>query len=78
MRNQLILKRSKQVQHDLNELEKDGYRHGRCDREIAEYTRKAEIARANGKLGGRRKAATALKNNPVGTRSVPMASQDPL
>jgi len=26
MRNQLILKRSKQVQHDLNELEKDGYR----------------------------------------------------
>lgn len=40
-------------------LEPDGYHHERCDREIAEYHAKAEIAKENGKKGGR-----PSKNNP--------------
>ena len=64
-----------------------GYKHARCDAEIAEYNRKAKAARANGKKGGRRKAAPALDENPVGTDPVSkpnpgktqtLANQEPL
>jgi uncharacterized protein YdaU (DUF1376 family) len=48
--------------------EADGYRHARCDIEIAEYHANAEKNRANGSLGGRPKKPKA---NRVGTQSEP-------
>ena len=33
----------------------EGYRHKRCDEEIAQYRLRADTARENGKKGGRRK-----------------------
>lgn len=55
--------------------EESGYRHARCDSEIAQYNRKANVARANGKKGGRRKAAPILANNPVGLGQVATGNQ---
>ena len=60
----------------------EGWRNDRCDAEIAEYHRKADISRKNGALGGRKKD---LKNqtvkeiktqqvtdrNPLGTQQEP-------
>jgi len=49
----------------LNEFFKEtenGWIHGRCDAQIAEYHAKAEIARANGKRGGR--PSTACNQPP--------------
>lgn len=44
----------------------DGYRHEICDQVIAEYHAKAEIAKANGKLGGRPPKAKAKQKEPSG------------
>lgn len=42
-----------QVLREFFELRDDGWRHDRCDEEIAAYQARAERARASGKLGGR-------------------------
>jgi uncharacterized protein YdaU (DUF1376 family) len=47
----------------------EGYRHTRCDEEIAAYHVKADIAKANGKRGGRPKQAKASDKEPSGFRS---------
>ena len=45
-----------------------GWVHGRCDSEIAEYHSRAELARANGKRGGRpKKTESVPEKNQVGT-----------
>ena len=57
---------------DMFERTEDGWRHARCDADIAEYHRKAERNRANGKGGGRPKTVTNKpKENPVGFQSEP-------
>lgn len=53
------------VLSDFFTLSDDGYRHARCDKEIATYKQKADTARANGRLGGRPK-----------TQSVNLANQE--
>jgi uncharacterized protein YdaU (DUF1376 family) len=58
------------VLQDFFILKNGAYHHARCDHEIAEYNKKADIARANGRNGGRRKAAPVLEKNPVGSLSV--------
>lgn len=63
------------VLRDFFKLNESGWSHSRCEYEIAEYNRKAEVARANGKKGGRRKASARATKNPVGTHSVPKANQ---
>lgn len=47
-------------------LESDGYRHKRCDDEIAKYHAKANANRENGKKGGRPKDAEEPAENPDG------------
>jgi len=49
----------------------EGYRHKRCDEEIAQYRLRADTARENGKKGGRRKP------NPNPTLTQPLANQEP-
>jgi uncharacterized protein YdaU (DUF1376 family) len=49
----------------------DGWRNERCDAEIAEYHRKAEISRNNGKLGGRKKLLKNQKDKEIKTQQVP-------
>lgn len=45
-----------------------GWVHGRCDAEIAEYHSRADMARANGKRGGRpKKTESVPEQNQVGT-----------
>jgi uncharacterized protein YdaU (DUF1376 family) len=60
-------------------LEKDGWHNKRCDEEIAEYQKKCEKNRGNGKKGGRPKVdpnrVNGSQNNPVGSQSV--ASRNP-
>lgn len=77
------------VETVLNEFffkSESGYKHMRCDHEIAEFHRKGDIARANGQKGGRRKATPVIENNPAGKQSVseanpaltkPLANQEP-
>jgi uncharacterized protein YdaU (DUF1376 family) len=48
------------------ERQDDGYHHARCDREIAEFHLKAEVARTNGKAGGRPRKANANPEKPSG------------
>lgn len=48
----------------------------RCDREIEEYHIKGDIARANGKKGGRPKKLTEPTNNPAGSSSFDLANPD--
>jgi hypothetical protein len=48
-----------------------GWRSSRCDKEIAEYQAKAEIARNNGKKGGRKKAQLVPGGNPAGSGPAP-------
>lgn len=55
---------------DFFEQREDGWHQVRCDREVAEYARKADIARVNGKLGGRRKSLNPNEKNPAGTKPV--------
>lgn len=71
------------VEDVLNEFftkSENGYKHERCDYEIAEFHRKGDIARANGKKGGRRKATPVIENNPAGyqplTNSLPNANPE--
>ena len=56
-----------------------GWKHTRCDQEIAHFGRRAEVARANGAKGGRRKQLSSKGKNPVGSEvvsnSVPSGSQ---
>lgn len=49
----------------------EGYRHKRCDEEIAQYKLRADTARENGKKGGRRKP------NPNPEVTQPLANQEP-
>ena len=65
------------VLNDFFVKDESGYRHARCDAEIAEYNRKADIARENGKKGGRRKAAQNLEKNPSGSKLVSSGNQEP-
>lgn len=51
----------------------DGFRHERCDAEIADYRQSAERNRANGRAGGRPKKPSGL---PAGSQSV--ASGNPV
>lgn len=44
----------------------DGYRHDRCEAEIASYHARAETAKANGKRGGRPKKANQNQEKPSG------------
>lgn len=63
------------VLKDFFQQRESGWFHARCEYEIAEYNRKAEIARANGKKGGRRKLSVRAAKNPVGSKSVATANQ---
>lgn len=58
---------------DFFDLDGDVYRHKRIDREIAEYHAKADVARANGKKGGRPKKQ---QENPEKTQSVFLANPE--
>lgn len=60
----------KEILQDFFTLEADGYHNHRADIEIAEYHRKAETARANGKKGGR------PKNSGSKTQSVNLANPE--
>lgn len=53
------------VLQDMFQRTDDGWKHARCEQEIAEYHRQVEKNRANGKRGGRPKTA---KKNPVGSQ----------
>lgn len=64
------------VLNDFFEQREDGWHHARCEEEIKEYAARADRARKNGKNGGRRKAAPALAENPVGSQSVPSGNPD--
>ena len=48
----------------------EGWRSTRCDLEIAEYKAKAEIARSNGKKGGRPRTKQEPRQNPAGSDPV--------
>jgi uncharacterized protein YdaU (DUF1376 family) len=60
-------------------LKDDGYHHARCDAEIAEYHAKADVARENGKKGGRPKKANQNPEKPSGflSGSYPDAMRNP-
>ena len=60
------------VLQDMFQRTDDGWKHARCEQELAEYHRQVEKNRLNGKRGGRPKTA---KKNPVG--SEPVASPIP-
>lgn len=60
------------VLNDMFKRSDDGFRHTRCDAEIAEYHKQAERNRANGKQGGRPKSVKKQQiKNPVGFQSEP-------
>lgn len=54
----------------------EGWRSVRCDKEIAAYHAKAEIARANGKKGGRKKTQQEPAGNPAGSKPEPDGNPD--
>lgn len=61
----------------FEQVEGRGYVHERCEREIAEYHAKADIARANGKLGGRpKKTQNKPSGNPLETGSEPSGNPE--
>lgn len=62
------------ILNDFFFIEENGYSHARCNYEIAEFHRKGDISRANGKKGGRRKAKPIIENNPVGMQLVSEAN----
>lgn len=64
------------VLNDFFEQQQDGWHHARCEEEIREYAARADRARKNGKNGGRRKAAPAKAENPVGSQSVPSGNPE--
>lgn len=55
------------------ELSEDGYRHAVCDKVVSEYRLKADVARENGKRGGRPKSSK-IKPNGLGSGSVSVAN----
>lgn len=58
------------VLQDMFSRSEEGWRHPRCDAEIAEYHRQADRNRANGRRGGRPKIVKKQQNeNPVGSHS---------
>jgi len=64
------------VLNDFFEERTDGWHHARCEEEIKQFAARADRARKNGKNGGRRKAAPALEENPVGSQSVPSGNPE--
>jgi uncharacterized protein YdaU (DUF1376 family) len=54
----------------------DGYRSGRCDKEIEAYKGRAEIARKNGQKGGRRKTKPEPTGSPAGTKLEPTGNPE--
>ena len=57
--------------------ESNGWHQKRCDMEIREYTAKADVARLNGKLGGRpKKTQVVISGNPAETTS--QANHEPV
>ncbi len=56
------------ILHEFFDQVPEGWRHSRCDREIADYHAKAERNREVGKLGGR------PRKNPEETQTVPEAN----
>jgi uncharacterized protein YdaU (DUF1376 family) len=60
-----------QILSEFFHLEDDGYHNNRADIEIAEYRKKADVARENGKKGGRPK-----KNKGPKTQSVILANPE--
>lgn len=58
------------VLQDMFERTEDGWKHSRCEADIAEYHKNAERNRENGKRGGRPKTVSKKpKENPVGSQS---------
>lgn len=69
------------VLQDMFEETKEGWKHARCDAEIAEYQARVERNRANGKRGGRPKTKVSKSDkNPVGSQSQPSRNpkQEPI
>lgn len=65
------------LMHKFEQIEGRGWVHERCEKEIAEYHAKADIARANGKLGGRpKKTQQEPRGNPELTGSEPTGNPD--
>ena len=62
-----------QVLEDFFTKTDDGFINSRCDREIEQYQSKADVARANGKKGGRPKKPS---DNQEETQSVILANQE--
>lgn len=64
------------VLKEFFELTENGWKHARCDAEIANYKARAEVAKKNGKLGGRPKKTDSVNlANPGETNS--KANQEP-
>jgi len=64
------------VLKEFFELTENGWKHARCDAEIANYKARAEVAKNNGKLGGRPKKTDSVNlANPGETNS--KANQEP-
>lgn len=58
------------VLQDMFERTEEGWKHARCEADIADYHRNAERNRQNGKRGGRPKSVDKKpKENPVGSQS---------
>jgi uncharacterized protein YdaU (DUF1376 family) len=67
----------KSVLADFFVLQDDGYHQSHCDDAIAKYHAKAEVNKANGKLGGRpKKTQTVIFGNPDETES--KGNQEPI
>ncbi len=64
------------VLSEFFEETENGWIHGRCDAQIAEYHAKAQIARANGKRGGRPSAASKQPQRPNKTQRVILANPE--
>lgn len=67
----------KTILDEFFRLTPEGYSHSRCDAEIAKYQSKAEVARSNGKSGGRpKKTDPVISGLPQESGS--KANQEPL
>lgn len=69
-----IVRRHLRFKFDMTEA---GYTHEVCEKVISEYRAKADVARANGKLGGRPKGKQNKPNGyPLGSDEVSYCEQD--